>query len=84
MYFHYFFFSFFFFYTCTFTGPIALRQKVRGLQSGKKRALPDDGEEDGPAAQQVDEDEDLLPRGVLRLTLLSLRDDDLGHVGQHL
>ena len=43
-----------------------------------------DGKEDGPAADEVDEDEDLLPPVSANFSFLRLLDDDVGHVGQHL
>ncbi len=45
---------------------------------------PDDGEEDGRTADEVDDDEDLIPGGETHGTLLGLADDYGGDVGKHL
>ncbi len=45
---------------------------------------PNDGKKNGAAAEQVDEDEDLLPHGVLGAPLLRLLYDDLCDVRQDL
>ena len=45
---------------------------------------PDHGEQDGPAADQIYEDEQLPPHVPARHPLLTLLHDDVGHVGQNL
>lgn len=45
---------------------------------------PHDREQDAAAAQQVDEDEHVLPGAVLAGPFLALEQDDLRHVGEHL
>ena len=45
---------------------------------------PDDGEEDGPAADQIDEYEELPPHVPPRHPLLALLHNDVRHIVQHL
>ena len=48
------------------------------------RHSPHHWEEDGPAAQQVDQKQRVLPQGVLSGPFLGGLDDDVGHIRQHL
>lgn len=48
------------------------------------RYSPDNREEDGSTAQQINENEDLCPHRVLTLTLLRLIYYDLGNIGKNL
>ena len=45
---------------------------------------PDDREQDGATAQQIDQHENVPPGTVLLVALVALGNDDLGHVSQHL
>ena len=45
---------------------------------------PDNGKEDCAAAEQIHEDEDVLPAVVAGFALLRLLNDDVGHVGEDL
>lgn len=47
-------------------------------------ASPDHREEDGTTADEIHQEEDLLPEHVVTGTLLAGLDDDVGHVGQDL
>lgn len=47
-------------------------------------ASPDHREEDGATADEIHQEEDLLPEHVVTGTLLAGLDDDVGHVGQDL
>ena len=46
--------------------------------------VPYNGKQDGATAEQIEHEEDHLPRGVLGGAFFRLLDDDLRHVGQDL
>lgn len=45
---------------------------------------PHHREEDGPAAQQVHQEERVFPQAIVSRALLRGLDDNVGHVGQYL